>query len=231
MYLHELITHSFDYNPFESKNIAIKPSLFIDLYKSSHKKILNLKNRERRKKISELYQTSLFALGLNSIVPKEYWVKIHDSEFPDSEIIFFGSMDEQRIQTYIYRIENLAPKDKGVTEEIKKKLVNKKYSICAEYPVLLLIYIDQDNTKFDNKSVLDMIKQQKDNPFGNIWSIHKLDDDMFEITQIFPMFRISTFSLSEMIKAINQQSHLLNMETRYFVRPSKKECKISLRVD
>ncbi len=161
MYLHELIRHSFDYNPFESKNIAIKPSLFIDLYKSSHKKILNLKNRERRKKISELYQTSLLALGLNSIVPKEYWVKIHDSEFPDSEVIFFGSMDNQKTHTYLYKIENLDPKDKDVTEEIKKKLVNKKYSISAEDPMLLLVYLDQNDTKFDYKSVLDMIKQQK----------------------------------------------------------------------
>lgn len=228
MHLHELITHNFDYNPFESKNIAIKPSLFIDLYKSSHKNLLKLKNKERSKKIFELYQTSLFVLGLTSIIPKEYWVKIHDSEFPDSEIIFFGSILDKRISTYLYKIENAAPKDKNIIKVIMDKM-QKKYSV--EDPVLLLLYLDQDNSIFDYKSLLDMIKRHKNNPFGSIWSICRLNEDEFEIAQIFPIVKVSRFSLSNVIAMSNQQPPLLKIENKYLMKPIKKHCKVSLRVD
>jgi hypothetical protein len=211
------ITMVGDYDPNFYKDIWFKPSLFIDLYLENESKLNILKNRERSKKIRELYPTSLFALLCSVNLKRPHWVKPVSDTFPDTQILFLSDdKEKERTIPKLYLIENTTYQGNNYNELlmlIKKKA--EKYNRSDEKKILMIHIIKIDYCPNYQKLSRE-IKLLENNAFDEILILHEYKKGDFQFTCLYPNLKLSRFNLAKYLCSAHNQITAFKYNGKYF---------------
>ncbi len=189
------------------KNILMSPAVVIERFKrciDKYGKNEVIKDT-RFKHEREAWVSAVWALGLNSISNKEYWIEVETVDgTPDTYVTYFDVLEGNNHR----RIFNLEVVDWGDHENELTPILTKKFKKAYPNGYILLVYARNPNAVIDTKKIFGEVRSLKV-PFGQVWVLGAPDIDKYTMFTLHPNYSLIDFDFNEaFLKNKNQISFM-----------------------